>query len=377
MKNENKIKKDIKASKSQKNKSDAEHNDNNDETKHNDNNDEAKHSDALVDVGEAVGIIAAQSIGEPGTQMTLRTFHYAGVVELAVPLGLPALMEIVDARREPKYPMMIIHLKKAHIRDITAANNVVEKLKEKNLIDVCDMHEDKENKVIKVKAKDGVEFGNEAVESVLNSVKRGKKGIKRDDKGYFIVKTSSEKAYYDRITKLQQKKIGGVKGLKKVYVSEYHREYVIVTSGVNLRGVIDSKIDEIDKFRIETNDIFQICDCLGIEAARNTIVDGMKKVMIEQKIDVDYRHLMLVADTMTFTGEIEGIGRAGIVSEKPSVLARASYEETEKHLFHAAITKEIDPINGVAESIIIGQEIPLGTGIVDVTYSLKQDKTKK
>jgi len=368
MKNENKIKEDIEASKSPKNKNDA---------KHNDNNNETKHSGALVDVGEAVGIIAAQSIGEPGTQMTLRTFHYAGVVELAVPLGLPALMEIVDARREPKYPMMIIHLKKEYIRDINAANNVVEKLKEKNLIDVCDIHEDKNNKVIKVKAKEGVEFGNEAVESVLNSVKRGKKGIKRDDKGYFIVKTSSEKAYNDMITKLQQKKIGGVKGLKKIYVSEYHGEYVIVTSGVNLRGVIDSKIDEIDKFRIETNDIFQICDCLGIEAARNAIVDGMKKIMIEQKIDVDYRHLMLVADTMTFTGEIEGIGRAGIVSEKPSVLARASYEETEKHLLNAAITKEIDPINGVAESIIIGQEIPLGTGIVDVTYSLKQDKTKK
>ncbi|PKP58741.1 MAG: DNA-directed RNA polymerase subunit A'' [Candidatus Altiarchaeales archaeon HGW-Altiarchaeales-2] len=359
MKDKNKIKKDIEVIESSKNKNGTDYN------------------DALVDVGEAVGIVAAQSIGEPGTQMTLRTFHYAGVVELAVPLGLPALMEIVDARREPKYPMMIIHLKKAHIKDINVANDVVEKLKEKNLIDVCDIHEDKENKVIKVKAKDGVEFGNEAVESVLNSVKRGKKGIKKDDAGYFIVKTSSEKAYNDRITKLQQKKIGGVKGLKKVYVSEYRKEYVIVTSGVNLRGILESKINEIDKFRIETNDIFQICDCLGIEAARNTIVDGMKKVMIEQKIDVDYRHLMLVADTMTFTGEISGIGRAGIVSEKPSVLARASYEETEKHLLNAAIRKDIDPINGVAESIIIGQEIPLGTGIVDVTYSLKLDKTRK
>lgn len=364
--NEDKIKKDIETDKSE-NKNDTAHNDNND----------VKYSDALVDVGEAVGVIAAQSIGEPGTQMTLRTFHYAGVVELAVPLGLPALMEIVDARKEPKYPMMIIHLKKEYTRDINTANKVVEKLKEKNLIDVCDIQGDKENKIIKVKAKEGAEFGDEDVEGVLNSVKRGKKGIKKDKEGYFIVKTSSEKAYNDMINKLRQKKIGGVKGLKKVYVSEYQGEYVIVTSGVNLRGILESKIDEIDKFRVETNDIFQICECLGIEAARNAIVDGMKKVMVEQKIDVDYRHLMLVADTMTFTGEIEGIGRAGIVSEKPSVLARASYEETEKHLLNAAITKEIDSINGIAESIIIGQEIPLGTGIVDVAYSHKQDKTKK
>ena len=337
-------------------------------------NDEIRYDDALVVVGEPVGIIAAQSIGEPGTQMTLRTFHYAGVVELAVPLGLPALMEIVDARREPKYPMMIIHLKKKYARDINKAYEVVEKLKEKNLIDVCYMHADKDKKVIKVKAKEGVEFGNEVIKDVLNSAKRGKKGIKVDDDGYFIVKTSSEKSFNDRINKLNLKKIGGVRGLKKVYVSEYRGEYVIVTSGVNLRGVLDNEIDEIDKFRIETNDIFQISKCLGIEAARNAIVDGMKKVMIEQKIDVDYRHLMLVADTMTFSGEIEGIGRAGIVSEKLSVLAKASYEETEKHLLNAAITKENDPVNGIVESIIIGQVIPLGTGNVEVAYSHKSKK---
>jgi len=333
--------------------------------------------DALVEIGEPVGIIAAQSIGEPGTQMTLRTFHYAGVVELAVPLGLPALMEIVDARREPNYPMMIIHLKKKYIRDINKAYKVVEKLKEKNLIDVCYMHIDKDKKIIRVKAKEEVEFGNDAIKDVLNSIKRGKKGIRVDNEGYFIVKTSSEKSFNDRINKLNLKKIGGVRGLKKIYVSEYRGEYVIVTSGVNLRGVMDSEIDEIDKFRIETNDIFQISKCLGIEAARNAIVDGMKKVMIEQKIDVDYRHLMLVADAITFSGEIKGIGRAGIVGEKPSVLAKASYEETEKHLLNAAITKETDPINGIAENIIIGQEIPLGTRDIEVTYSHKPKKIKK
>lgn len=334
-------------------------------------------NDALVDVGEAVGIIAAQSIGEPGTQMTLRTFHYAGVVELAVPLGLPALMEIVDARHEPKHPMMIIPLKKQYAKNIDVANKVVEKLKERNLIDVCDIYKDKENKVIKIKLKEGVEFGNELVETVLNSIKRGKKGIKKDNNEYFIIKASSEKSYSNLINKLQQKKIGGVKGLKKVHVSERGEEYVIVTSGVNLKGVLESKINEIDKSRIEANDIFQICECFGIEAARNAIVDGMKKVMNEQKIDVDYRHLMLVADMMTFTGEIEGIGRAGIVSGKPSVLARASYEETEKHLLNSVLTKELDMISGIAESIIIGQEIPLGTGMVEVVYSPKQDKKPK
>ena len=65
---------------------------------------------AKVENCEAVGMVAAQSIGEPGTQMTMRTFHYAGVAEIDVTLGLPRLIEIVDARREPSTPMMTIHL---------------------------------------------------------------------------------------------------------------------------------------------------------------------------------------------------------------------------------------------------------------------------
>ena len=63
-----------------------------------------------VDPHESVGIVAAQSIGEPGTQMTLRTFHYAGVAEMNVTQGLPRLIELVDARRLPSTPMMTVYL---------------------------------------------------------------------------------------------------------------------------------------------------------------------------------------------------------------------------------------------------------------------------
>ena len=64
---------------------------------------------AYVEAGEAVGTVAAQSVGEPGTQMTMRTFHYAGVTELNVTLGLPRLIEIVDAREKIKTPTMDIY----------------------------------------------------------------------------------------------------------------------------------------------------------------------------------------------------------------------------------------------------------------------------
>ncbi|MEM0173300.1 MAG: DNA-directed RNA polymerase subunit A'', partial [Sulfolobaceae archaeon] len=69
-----------------------------------------EYKSSLIEAGEPIGIVAAQSIGEPGTQMTLRTFHYAGVRELNVTLGLPRLIEIVDARRTPSTPIMTIYL---------------------------------------------------------------------------------------------------------------------------------------------------------------------------------------------------------------------------------------------------------------------------
>ncbi|MEM3615341.1 MAG: DNA-directed RNA polymerase subunit A'', partial [Candidatus Methanomethylicia archaeon] len=80
--------------------------------------------DVLVEPGEPVGAVTAQSIGEPGTQMTLRTFHYAGVREFNVTLGLPRLIEILDARRTPSTPMMTIYLDEEYRYDEEKAKEV-------------------------------------------------------------------------------------------------------------------------------------------------------------------------------------------------------------------------------------------------------------
>ena len=101
---------------------------------------------ATVEDGEAVGTVAAQSVGEPGTQMTMRTFHYAGVAELNVTLGLPRLIEIVDARKKISTPTMAIYFEEEYrtdeefVRKIanqigkSTMNDILKKLKTKDLI---------------------------------------------------------------------------------------------------------------------------------------------------------------------------------------------------------------------------------------------------
>ena len=316
---------------------------------------------ALVVPGEAVGTVAAQSIGEPGTQMTLRTFHYAGVAELSVPLGLPRLIEIIDARRTPKNPMMTVYLENEYAKDEKKAKEIADKIKEVFLLDVCELKIDIENKRLILKTKD------EDAKKVLRKVATHS----LDDEEFIIEK----KTISDLIrikNKLEKKRLRGIKGIRRVYITTQNGEYVLYTEGSNFKAVLGIK--GVDKNRTTTNDIRQIYETLGIEAARNAIVLESMRVLKEQNLDVDIRHIMLVADQMTVTGDIRSVGRQGISGSKISVLARASFEETEKHILNAGIRGEVDTLEGVPENIIIGQPIPLGTGIVELT--LKRDAFK-
>ena len=114
-----------------------------------------------------------------------------------------------------------------------------------------------------------------------------------------------------------------------------------------------------------------------VEAARNAIIREAMGVLEEQGLDVDIRHVMLVADIMTSTGDVRQIGRHGISGEKSSVLARAAFEITVPNIVDAAIRGESDPLKGVTENVIVGQSIPIGTGLVDLYMSTAgREKTK-
>lgn len=312
--------------------------------------------------GEAVGTIAAQSIGEPGTQMTLRTFHYAGVVELSVPLGLPRLIEIIDAKKTPKTPIMTVYLTDEYNKTKKNADKVAQKLREKFLKGVCKTTIDIANRELIMKTDHPI--AKEVIEKLTEL---------KPSRNTFRIKGESLAELQKIKSKLDKKKIEGVRGIIRAYVRKHGDEYLIYVEGSNLKGVFD--VTGVDTKRTTTNDIHQILDTLGIEAARNAIIIEATKVLEDQNLTVDLRHIMLVADRMTVTGAIQAVGRQGISGSKGSVLARAAFEETEKHILNAALRAEVDPLAGVAENIIVGQPIPCGTGAVRL--SIKPDGKKK
>jgi len=312
-----------------------------------------KYGEALITPGEAVGTVAAQSIGEPGTQMTLRTFHYAGVVELSVPLGLPRIIEIIDAKRTPKNAITMVYLTDSHNKTKRAADEVAQRLREVMLKDVADVRVDLPRNRIKITTDDpdAVEF----VKSFENVTKKG---------NTYVISSELPAEVQKNKNKLKRKKLRGVKDIKRAFIRKKDDEYLIYAEGSNLKGLIE--VEGVDVSRITTNDIYQIRETFGIEAARNSIINETVAVLEDQDLQVDIRHIMLVADRQTATGKIQAVGRQGISGSKGSVLARAAFEETEKHILNAALHSEVDPLTGVAENIIVGQPIPIGTGTVEL-----------
>lgn len=332
---------------------------------------------SLVQPGEPVGIVAAQSIGEPGTQMTLRTFHFAGVRELNVTLGLPRLIEIVDARKTPSTPMMKIYLKEEYKNNVEKVLEIARRLeytKVQNVVSSIDI--DLANfALILVLDPDmmrdkGVSFSD--VVSALKKLKLPEHEIEESEEENRITITFTNLSDILTLFKLREKvlnaKIKGLKGIKRAIVRKEGDEYVIYTDGSDLAAVVE--IPEVDTTRIWTNNVFEIQKVLGIEAARAHIVREIKRVLDEQGLDVDYRHILIVADMMTRDGTVKQVGRHGVTGEKESILARAAFEVTVKHLLEAAIHAEKEEFVGVVENIIIGQPIRLGTGMVELTMRL-------
>lgn len=327
----------------------------------------------LVDVGEAVGIVAAQSIGEPGTQMTMRTFHYAGVAE-QVPTGLPRLIELVDARKEPKKPIMDIFLKGDIADSYDKAKQLAREIERTTLDKVAYVEENFDEKEILI-TMEPAELENEGVtaEEVRKRVKAiaGSHVDMKDDNTIVVKTSTSSLKNIRRLTnKLRQLHIKGVERISRtIVVKGKDGKYFIRTSGSNLAAL--SKNPKVDADRLYTNDVQEVARVLGIEAARNSLMNEIKQVLDMQNLSVDVRHCMLLADAMTMDGGINSIGRHGLSGEKAGVLARAAFEETVKHLINAAVKGEEDKLIGVTENIIIGQTVPVGTGLVRLRMKLQ------
>ena len=338
---------------------------------------EKEYRRSLVEPGEAVGIVAAQSIGEPSTQMTLRTFHFAGAREFNITLGLPRLIEIVDARKKPSTPIMTIYLDEKHRYSKEKALEIARKI-ELTTIEIVSKSIDydyAEFSIIINLDPEMLKDRGVTIKDVVKALKKikGKEGtIEANEKENRVIFRTPAKDFikfkriYDKIVSL---KLKGIKGIKKVIVKKENNEYVLIAEGSNLSAVIE--IPGVDHTRTITNNIHEIAEVLGIEAARAAIMKEMKGVLEDQGLDVDIRHIMLVADIMTLTGRVRQVGRHGVVGEKESVLARAAFETTVKHLVDAAARAEVDRLRGVTESVVVGSNpIPLGTGLTEILMKL-------
>ena len=321
-----------------------------------------------VEPGQAVGIVTAQSIGEPGTQMTLRTFHTAGIAEKNVTLGLPRIIELVDARKKPATPAMDIYLDKKIKASRESAISVARNILETSINDlVTDVETDHSTEIILEFDSERLRSRNCTMEDVISVLEPNKKFTQEEVKDTIILKLVEES---DSITvntllnKIRKTIVKGVPEIARVTLKEENGEWVIQTTGSNLLKVLE--VEGIDKFNVRTNNIFEIGIGLGIEAARNSLISELKATLENQGLEVDIRYLMLVADVMCHKGYLQQIGRHGIAGSKDSVLARAAFEITVPTIARAAKEGEIEELKGITENVIVGSQIPIGSGTVDI-----------
>ncbi len=335
-----------------------------------------EYNTSLIEPGESVGLISAESIGEPGTQMTLNTFHFAGVAEFNVTVGLPRIIEILDGRKNISTPMMEIYLKEPYSKgkDI---KEIAESIKQAQFKDfIHEISLDISEGVLEVTLDiDKLKRLKVSDSALLKLLEKNLKGFTFKQKDSVLtIKSKGKQENVSEIYKLKEKVkslfVSGIKGILQILPVKREEEFVIITAGSNLKEVF--KLDFVDKKRTTTNDVFEIEEFLGIEAARQSVINEVYKVIENQGLNVDIRHIMLVADTMTFSGKMRGITRYGVVSDKASVLAKASFETPIKHIVDAALVGEVDPLTSVVENVMINQPVPVGTGLPELI--MKKEK---
>ncbi|WP_226005072.1 DNA-directed RNA polymerase subunit A'' [Natrinema salinisoli] len=333
---------------------------------------ETRYLDTRVDPLDPVGTVSAQSIGEPGTQLTMNTFHYAGVAEIDVTQGLPRLIELVDARKTPDTPMMTVYLEGEYATEREKAHEVVWNIEATKILALGDVSTNVADMRVQIALnEDTLEERMISAEEVAGIIEDSL-GVKTVQQGAQIEFGPEEPSYRDLlqlVEELREITFKGIEEVSRVVIRreelEDGEEFVLYTEGSAFGDALE--IEGVDASRTTCNNIHEIHRNLGIEAAREAIIEETNNTLAEQGLDdVNVRHLMLVADMMTNRGEIESIGRHGISGSKESVLARAAFEVTVNHLLNAAIHGEVDDLDGVTENVIVGKPIKLGTGDVDL-----------
>ncbi|HKL24406.1 MAG TPA: DNA-directed RNA polymerase subunit A' [Candidatus Nanoarchaeia archaeon] len=337
------------------------------------------HKKGKIDPGESIGIITAQSFGEASTQMVLNTFHMAGVAEMQVTTGLPRLIEIFDARKKLSSPKMEVFLNKEH-NNAEGAKRMAEKIREVKLKELSsEISTDLSEKKIEIKLdKKGLDETDTTTKEVVDRLK--KLNYKINESRGKITMDASELGYkeiYKTKEKLKEVSISGIKNIEQVLVVKRGKDYAIATLGNNLKDVI--KLEEVNPNKTFSNDPYEVENVFGIEAARELIISEIQEVLDTQGLDIDKKHSLLIADTMTNSGTVRGITRMGIIAQKSSILARATFETPVRQFVNSTIKGDREKLRSVIENIILNQPVPVGTGLpgllVKVIGPLKKENS--
>lgn len=351
-----------------------------------------KYVQALLMPGEAVGAVAAQSIGEPATQMTLKTFHFAGVASMNVTLGVPRIKEIINAAKGISTPIITCTLQDEY--NEVAARIVKGRIERTNLGDVCryfkEVYDPAYGCFISVKVdlktveRLQLELKIEDIKIALMDTKN-LAGIRLSNNDIDIVTkdklrvkppkmTASNKMLYFSLQTLKaalpNAVVKGIPSTKRAVLNKKETgqkvAYSLLVEGYGLREVMGTP--GIDPSKTSSNHVVEVEKVLGIEAARRTIMQEIKVTLGAHGIAVDARHIQMLGDCMTSRGAVLGINRFGISRMRTSALMLASFERTTDLVFDAAARARVDPIKGVSECIIMGSTINVGTGLCKVLY---------
>ena len=315
------------------------------------------------------------------THNTMNTFHYAGVAEIDVTQGLPRLIELVDARKTPDTPTMTVYLEEEYANERPRAHEVVWQMEATKILALGDISTNVADMLVQVDL--NAETLNERWPTIgdadliaeeVQDIIENNLGVSTRREKMLIEFGPSEPSYrrlLQLVEELRDIVFKGLEDISRVVIRKEDNErtngeeFVLYTEGSALGDVLP--IEGVDASRTTSNNIHEVHRNLGIEAARESIINETMETLREQGLDdVNVRHLMLVADIMTNRGEIESIGRHGISGSKDSVLARAAFEVTVNHLLDAAVHGEEDDLEGVIENVIVGKPVAIGTGDVDL-----------
>lgn len=400
-----------------------------------------RYKKALVNPGEMVGIIAAQSIGEPTTQLTLNTFHFAGVASKStVTRGTPRVEEILSLSPNPKNPSCTVILPeyasdsvhatmfKSRIEHTTLENitHSTELLYETDSVqdgELVARHREFEQMVAGCS---GVPHAPPSsskwvLRLVLNKEAMHDKAITMDDVNFAIkymfedevdtvhsdynedtlvfrvtlrtdfAKKRIKKAVddFDGINKLRQFEdellgitIRGIKHVKKVVTrkvmnnvvqdgDKYVKKemWVLDTVGSNLIDLLG--LDYVDSTRTSTNDIKEVYSILGLEAARQSILNELTDVL-EADGYINGHHKSVLCDRMTCTAGMVSMFRSGINNDDIGPIAKASFEETPEMFIKAAKFAELDTMRGISANIMCGQQGYYGTNMATVLLDMDE-----